>query len=104
MFEWATSTGEMRNHEACHAHTDGNKSHFLETTWLAGKVDSNSNNARNSTTVVDEMTNGKLSLPFQGVAFDIRCGTDFMHLALANTIHTPDETHDCCNWSRVHGP
>ncbi len=102
LLEWATSTGEMRNHEACHAHTDGNKSHFLETMWLGGKV--HTNNTRSSTKIVDEMTNGKLALPFQGIVFDIRCGRDFLHLALTETIHAADETRDRCNWSRVHGP
>jgi hypothetical protein len=103
MLEWATSTGEMRNHEACHAHEDGNKSHFLETMWLGGKSDAKDKTT--STTKVKGMTNGKLVRPIQGVVFDIRCGSDLLHLCLKNTMHhAPDETRDRCNFSRVHGP
>lgn len=62
LLEQATSAGEMRNHEACHADTDGNNSHFLETRmWLGDKV--HSNNTGSSTKIVDEMTNGKLARP-----------------------------------------
>jgi hypothetical protein len=102
LLEWATSTGEMRNHEACHSHEDGNKSHFMETMWLGGKVDTK--DPTGCTTKVQAMTSGKLVLPLQGVVLDIRCGTDLLHLALTNTMHAPDETRDCCNFSRVHGP
>ena len=102
LLEWATSTGEMRNHEACHSHKDGNKSHLIETMWLGGKV--NVKDPAGCTTKVQEMTSGKLVLPMQGVVLDIRCGTDLLHLALADTMHAPDETRDRCNFSRVHGP
>jgi hypothetical protein len=81
---------------------DDNKSHFMETMWLGGKVDLKDQTA--STAKVKAMTNGKLVLPIQGVVFAIQCGSDLLHLALTNTIHTPDETRDHCNFSRVHGP
>jgi hypothetical protein len=102
LLEWACKTGEMRNHEACRTHQDGNKSHFMETMWLGGKSDSKA--ATSSTAQVKAMTNGKLVLPIQGVVFDIRCGRDFLHMGLKVTMHVPDETRDHLNWSRVHGP
>jgi len=102
LLEWATSTGEMRNPEACYCHTDGNKSHFMETMWLGGKVDLKDQSS--STTKVKGMTNGKLVLPVQGVIFDVRCGSDLLHLCLKNTMHAADETRDRLNFTRVHGP
>lgn len=102
LLQWATSTGEMRNHEACSTHVDGNTAHFLETMWLGGKVDSK--DPTTSSTKVKLMTNGQLALPLHGVVFDICCGSDLLHLALSNTMHAPDETRDRCNYSRVHGP
>ena len=102
LLEWACSSGEMRNHEACHCHFDGNKSHFMETMWLGGKVDVKDQTA--CTTKVQAMKNGKLVLPVQGLVFDIRCGSDVLHLALTNTLHIADETRDRFNFSRVQGP
>lgn len=46
---------------------------------------------------------GILSLPFQGLALEMKCG-DVCHLNLKNTIHVPDLTRDEDNWSWVHGP
>jgi hypothetical protein len=92
----------MRNHEACHCHVDGNKSNFMETMWLGGKVDVS--DPTESTKKVHLMKKGKLVLPIQGLVFDMRCGTDLMHLALTNTMHIADETRDRFNWTRVHGP
>jgi hypothetical protein len=102
LLEWATSSGEMRNHQACYCHEDGNKSNLLETMWLGGKV--RGNDKTTSTTKVKGMTNGKLVLPIQGLVFDIQCGRDLLHLALTNTMHVPDDTRNCYNYSRVHGP
>lgn len=103
LLEWAMSAGELQNHEACGAHhADGNSSHFLETMWLGGKVDST--DKTKCTRKVQSMQNGKMLLPLQGVVFDMRCGSDFLHLSLCKTIHVADETRERCNWSRVHGP
>jgi hypothetical protein len=102
LLEWAASTGEMRNHEACHSHEDGNNSHFLETVWFGGKVDLKDQSS--STTKAKGMTSGKLVLPIQGVTLDVRCGSDLLHLSLKNTMHAADETRNRLNFSRVHGP
>jgi hypothetical protein len=102
LLEWACSTGEMRNHEACCTHQDGNKSHFMETMWLGGKSDPTDTSA--STSKVRAMTNGKLVLPVEGLVIDIKCGHDFLHLGLKKTMHVPDNTRNHHNWSRVHGP
>ena len=54
LLEYACGTGEMRNHQALHAHTDTNRSHPVESTMLFGKVPQD--NKQQSTTIVQEMT------------------------------------------------
>lgn len=85
------------------ATTKGNSSHFLETEWLGGGK-SDQKDERASTTKAKGMTNGQLALPIQGLIFDIKCRSDLLHLSLSDTMHAPDKTRDCSNFSRVHGP
>ena len=38
LLEWASGTGEMRNHQAVACHVDANTSHFMESMTLFGKA------------------------------------------------------------------
>ena len=74
----------------------------METMWMGGKVDLK--DSTESTKKVQAMKSGKLVLPIQGLVLDVRCGGDLLHLALTSTSHIADETRDCFNFTRVHGP
>jgi hypothetical protein len=54
LLKYACGTGEMRNHQALHAHTDRNRSHPVESMMFFGKVPED--NKQQSTTIVQEMT------------------------------------------------
>ena len=85
------------------AHVDANRSHFLETMSLFGKVhESQMKNSSNS--LVKAMVKGQLLIPHVGFSVEMRCGWDTMHLQLGNTMHVPDSSRDRHNWTRVHGP
>ena len=99
MLEYACGTGEMINWEALAAHCDGNKSHYVETMWLGGKV--NQEHKQPATEIVKYLPGGKLAMVWQGFALDIRCGLDVVHLQLKYTMHAPDRTRDRVNFSRV---
>lgn len=100
--EWMCGTGEMRNHQAVYAHTDGNPSHPMETMMIFGKVAFG--DTRSSDTIVREMKPGMLVLPFQGLAVEIACCTQIVHCRLKNTMHLADFSRNIWNWSWVHGP
>ena len=102
LLEYASSTGEMRNHEDCKAHVDKNRSHFLETMTLFGRC----HPAKDTTAkeCVDNMQDGMLSLLFSNVVLKIRCGHDILHMNLDKTMHIADTTRRWLNWSKVHGP
>jgi hypothetical protein len=99
---WASGTGEMRNHQALGTHTDGNKSHYIESYTVWGKVPVN--DKRSSTKIVEEMVPAKLGLPHYGLALLSRCGRDVWQLQLKNTMHSADPSRNMYNWSWVHGP
>jgi hypothetical protein len=54
LLKYACETGEKRNHQALHAHTDRNRSHPVESMMFFGKVPED--NKQQSTTIVQEMT------------------------------------------------
>jgi hypothetical protein len=76
LLEYACGTGEMRNHQTLHAHTDDNRSHSVESMMLFGKVPKE--DSRQSTTIVKEMSNGKLIHPYERLVWDLRCGYDVL--------------------------
>ena len=105
LYDWGVSTGAMHNHEAICAHTDGNKSHPLETLTIYPRlpdcgIDGNDNCYLNSNGFVP----GYLSFPIYGLNLKINCGKDIVHCSLKNTIHLPDQSRSYDNWSRVQGP
>ena len=102
LLAWACSTGEMRNHQAVHAHFDGNKSHPIESYTLFGRL---SLNLRNMTIrVLNDLEEGYLILPLEGITLKLKCGYDIMHCCLTHTLHLADNIRNTCNWSKVHGP
>jgi hypothetical protein len=102
LLEYACGTGEMRNHQTLHAHTDANRSHPVESMMLFGKVPID--DSRQSTTIVKEMTNGKLIQPYERLVWDLRCGYDVLHSRFSVTYHLSDHSRGVSNWSYVHGP
>ena len=102
LLAWACSTGEMRNHQAVHAHYDGNSSHPVETYTLFGRLSVNLRNM--SIRILHELEEGYLILPLDGITLKIKCGFDIMHCSLKHTLHLADNTRNSCNWSKVHGP
>jgi hypothetical protein len=101
MLEYSCGTGEMRNHQNTYSHIDGNKSSFLETMTLFGRL--HNDGPYNATHVLNEMANGMLSLLFWDIVLDIKCG-DVLHMNLDDTVHLADESRCQYNWSKVHGP
>lgn len=104
LLEYGCSTGEMRNHQALKAHTDGNKRHTLESMTLFAKVSDKDVVVDTASTLVSKMPRGKLIMLQEGVAIDMACGRDVIHCNLKHTLHLADETRDSINWTRVHGP
>lgn len=102
LLEWASATGEMRNHQAVACHVDANTSHFMESMTLFGKAPPGS--CVPCTTAVENLHPGFLSFPLLGFAVEFRCGRDVLHLQLSRTMHVPDRSRDRFNWSWVHGP
>jgi hypothetical protein len=99
---WSCSTGQMHNHTAIAAHTDGNKSHEIETLSLFGRL--NSRHKKIIHKEVNNMVPGVLCFPIDGLAIKIRCGKDVIHCCLKQTIHLPDNSRNHSNWSKVQGP
>jgi hypothetical protein len=102
LLEYACGTGEMRNHQALHAHTDRNRSHPVESMMIFGKVAQE--DTRQSTTIVKEMTSGRLIQPYERLVWDIKCGYDVLHSRFSVTYHLSDQSRGVSNWSYVHGP
>lgn len=102
LLEYACGTGEMRNHQALFAHTDTNRSHPVESMMVFGKVPEG--DKRESTTIVDHMTNGMLIQPYERIVWDLRCGRDVLHCRFSATYHLSDLSRGSSNWSYVHGP
>ena len=102
LLKWGCTTGAMHNHEAICAHTDGNKSHPVETLSIYPRI------AYDEEEVVNQNSNdfhdGYLGFPLHGFNIRITCGVDIIHCSLKNTIHLPDESRSLLNWSRVQGP
>ena len=99
------TTGEMRNHQALHAHVDGNKSHFLESLALFGRLNEQDVYKENKLSdVIENMIGGYLFLPLAGIVLSIPCCTVSVHCKLKRTIHIPDLSRNIHNWSKVHGP
>jgi hypothetical protein len=102
LLEYACGTGEMRNHQALFAHTDTNRSHPVESMMVFGKVPEG--DKRESTTIVDHMTNGMLIQPYERIVWELRCGRDVLHCRFSVTYHLSDLSRGSSNWSYVHGP
>lgn len=104
LLEWSLSTGEMRNHQACHAHEDGNRSAGIECLSLFGRVLQSMSSDLSMIDLLRNMQDGYLYFPIDGVVARLRCGLDTVHCSLENTLHVADNSRDKHNWSRVHGP
>ena len=102
LLAWACSTGEMRNHQAVKSHYDKNKSHPVETLSLFGRLPTNIRKFTKEH--VEQMQEGYLLLPLEGITIEIKCGYDLIHCSLKKTLHLADTSRNTCNWSRVHGP
>ena len=102
LINWAMTTGDMRNHEATACHVDGNKSHLVETLTLFGRVSKNVNSSAHD--ITNEMANGKVVFPLDGLALEYRCGRDIIHCNFKDTMHVADSTRNTHNWSKVYGP
>jgi hypothetical protein len=103
LLEWCCSTGEMRNHQALSVHTDGNKSHSVETMQAFGRLDPSCAHMGKSRQV-SFFRDAILCALWEMVAMRIRCGRDIWHLSLAHTYHLPDRSRDKYNTTWVHGP
>ena len=62
LLEYACGTGEMRNHQALAAHKDSNKSHFMESMTLFGRIGKCSKK-KSDTKLADSQVSGLMSLP-----------------------------------------
>ena len=99
---WSCSSGEMRNHQAMAAHVDGNKTHQMETLSLFSRESSKA--LLSNCNLINKDTDGFLYFPIDGLVIRIKCGKNFIHSYLTNTLHIPDLSRNTMNWSRVHGP
>jgi hypothetical protein len=102
LLAWACTTGEMRNHQACAAHVDGNKSHVVESMVYFGRVNGEKDGA--AVSVVEQMEDGYVFFPNNKIFTKMKCGKQFMHCSLKKTIHVADESRNKSNMSFVHGP
>jgi hypothetical protein len=99
LLEWACSTVETRNYEALAAHTDANPGHPMETLALHSMVVNTANPDHD--TMVREMNNGVLFLPYHHAAIEMECGRDVIHSRLQRTVHVPDASRGRTNFTRV---
>jgi hypothetical protein len=102
LIKWACRTGEMKNHQALACHVDANKSHFLESMMLFGKIAET--DTTSATTLVKKQTKGYLTIVQEGICFEMRPGVDVLHCSLPESPHVPDQSRGSDNWSWVHGP
>jgi hypothetical protein len=102
LLEYACVTEEMPNHKALHAHTDRNRSHPVERMMFFGKV--SEDNKQQSTTIVQEMTHGRLIQPYERLVWELKCKYDVLHSRFSVTYHLSDHTRGVQNWSYVHVP
>jgi hypothetical protein len=105
MLVWSTTTGQMNNHCAIHAHTDGNLSHEIETMTLFGRIDPSELNLRGTSGDSDfKFKSGYLLFPLDSIVIKLSCAKMNIHCNLKNTFHVPDNTRNTHNWSKVHEP
>lgn len=64
LLEYVCGTSKMRNHQPLHAHTDGNKSHPVESMIIFGKV-AEDEPEKNCTSLVSKMKDGMLIQPYE---------------------------------------
>ena len=89
--QWMCSTGEIRNHEACKCHVDGNTSHHYEILSLFSRANKPS-------------TDGYLYLPLDNLVIEIKCNVQSLLCNFHNTPHVADSSRNTLNFSKVHGP
>jgi hypothetical protein len=102
LLQYACRVGEMRNHIALAAHKDGNRCHAVKTMMLFGKIPGNAKGG--VTKLAESLESGRLYLPFEMMALELRCGIDVLHCSFVNTYHVPDAMRGMNNFSFVHGP
>ena len=98
------TTGEMRNHQSLKGHVDGNKSHFLESMALFGRINESNMSEMLVKDHIKQMKPGYLFLPLFGIVLYIPCCLQSVHCRLKQTVHIPDPSRSKYNWSKVHGP
>ena len=101
LLSWASTTGEMRNHQAIAAHKDGNKSHPIETYSIFGRVHPSVDYHK---TIEELIKPAYLATPIHGKVAKIVCGEHVVNCSLKETYHVPDYGRNIYNWSKVHGP
>ena len=107
--------GRSNNFQALAAHIDGNYVSKMETVTINGRVtEEDVNNAmehlgtkhRNNACyelVRENMKDGFLFMPLDGIVLRMRGGVDVMNCNLDNTIHVPDLSRNTVNFSTVEG-
>ena len=102
LLDWACSSGEMRNHTAVHAHSDGNVHHPIESLTLFARMPISSQPTRENIKLFFHA--GYLYFPINGIIIKYRVGRHAIHCNLKDTLHLPDHSRDDKNWSKVNGP
>ena len=102
---WSCSSGEMRNHVATKAHTDGNKSHPIESLTMFARINPNDINDKYTKAYIKKIiSRGYLVFPIEGLVIKFKVGIDIIHSNLKNTLHIADKSRNKINWSKVNGP
>lgn len=107
--------GRTNNFQALAAHKDGNGVSKMETVTVNGRInevdleqaslqlkDTNPSNDYYEF-IRNNMKDGYLFLPVDGIVLRMRGGADIMNCNLDNTIHVPDLTRNTVNFSIVEG-
>ena len=91
LWKWMCTTGEIRNHQACKCHTDGNSSHPYEIMTLFNRPGT-------------QKSYGFLYLPLDNMCIKLKCGSQSLVSNFTETPHAADLSRNYANFSKVHGP
>lgn len=102
LLEHDCASDELRLHQPCRYHVDGNGGHCLETYGTFPKVREGMREGETSMVSHTQRT-ALLPLVHQGFAVENRPGVDVLHVKLTGTVHAGDNSRGVHNYSKVKG-
>lgn len=102
LLEHDCASDELRLHQPCRYHMDGNGSHYLETYCTFPKIRAGGESGE---TCFAQNKGGTALLPLvhHGFAVENRPGIDVLHVKLTGTLHAGDNSRGLHNYSKVKG-